>query len=531
MRIDGGGITEMRRQGLCAVLLLAAVTVPLSGCATQRGGTIVNSRMPRKEIQFYRAEMAESGGQLERARVMYESVYRLDPSNDLVCRRLAAVHSRQGNYDAAKRYLREAHRLNGNNAEVLAELGHVCYVSGDIIGAQEALQAALKIDPLSPRVQANIALLNAAQDQQQTSPQQLATNDRVQTRGSNPPPQATATPSAPVATPVAATIASAPAESQHVISHGRTAPAVIHPSVQQAAQLQSQIAQIAFTTEPLTIRPEVVTVPVITPSRSSQSVASIPDTISPRTIVAGDYVRLCADAGEDVKSLLTSMNSQRADPMKSAILQLGVMGNNAQSALPAIRFTLNHSNPLVRIHSALALWRIEQNTEDTLPVFVNGLRDTNPDVRAFAAAALEMGPRDMELITPLTSALSDSSPFVRLHAAAALYQFSQQQTTASYVIVSHLTDSEANVRWLAAFLLGEILPRSEITVQALVRSLHDSDNRIRIAAAFALRGLGSDANAALPELRKLATDRQPEIRKAAEEAIRDIEPPAAVAGT
>ena len=236
-----------------------------------------------------------------------------------------------------------------------------------------------------------------------------------------------------------------------------------------------------------------------------------------------DYVALCPKAGDQVKSLLSTMNSNDVSQIKPALHKLGELAEEGTASEPAIRVALTHADSYVRIHAALALWRVQQNTDDTLPVFLEGLQSSDAGVRSFAATAMAMGPQVDAAISPLTSALKDSNAFVRLHAAETLYQYPGQEAGATQAIVAHLNDKEANVRWLATFILGEIHPESDVAVTALIQALKDGDKRIRAGAAFALGGFGKQASTALPELKKLTADAQPDVRKAAEEAVRDIE--------
>ncbi|MES2789302.1 MAG: HEAT repeat domain-containing protein [Planctomycetota bacterium] len=266
-----------------------------------------------------------------------------------------------------------------------------------------------------------------------------------------------------------------------------------------------------------------VAAPVVAPARRNQPLANIPDDIRIAAVERVDYVALCPEADDQVKSLLDSMNSNDISQIKPALHKLGELGSKATTAAPAVRAALRHKDSYVQVHAALALWRIQENTADTMPVFVTGLQSSDPGVRSFAATALSMGPQVDSMIAPLKSAVADSNAFVRLHAAETLYQYSGQEETATQIIVTHLNDKEANVRWLATFILGEIQPQSDVVVQALTQALKDNDNRIRAGAAFALGGFGPKATSALPELKKLTRDAQPEVRKAADEAVRDIE--------
>jgi tetratricopeptide (TPR) repeat protein len=272
---------------------------------------------------------------------------------------------------------------------------------------------------------------------------------------------------------------------------------------------------------------------VITPVRSDETASGDASPAVPPAHKAPsvDYLALCPDATDLVKPLLVQMNSQDGTQSKLALHRIGELLADGKSAAPAVYMAMSSADPYVRIHAALACWRIEQNAEDTVPIFQDGLRSPDANVRSFAATALATGPQVNQFIAPLTAALTDPNPFVRLHSAETLYKYPGQEGVATKALIGHLTDQDTNIRWLATFIMGETLPKSPEAVQALSKSLADEDHRIRAGAAFALGGLGSNAQAALPELRKMNADVNPEVRRSVEDAIQNIEqtPPQASA--
>lgn len=653
----------MRRYSLSAAVLLALVVGPLSGCAHTGAGGFAAAKAHKVEAQYDLARLAESEGHNDKAREIYEGIYKQDPKNSQVCHRLGIVHAKQSNYEAAKRYFNEAHSLRPSDPEILNDLGYTCFLSNDLANAEEALDKAIKIDPRNHRATNNLALVVGTQGRldesyrlfrmvnkeaeahsnvaylyaqrgegkqalehysqaltldpqmrnagnamveiarlqqkmeaergtertqlaqglqptpavQQVSDAKPAVaavpqlNDVIadaRAAGRNPAieivaerPSQSVTGAVPEeATPVAAVVVEsrtvAPAESEIEVAESadnpflppKTPDAGQDVQVEAAADVATPVAEVkkvdadqffeeveerdledkdfeknAFEASAVTTEKATAAEPVITPAPRMQPLANVRDTAGDSEIKTVDYVALCPEAGDEIKSLLTNMNSNDVAQIKPALHKLGELAEQGVASEPAVRAALNHQDSYVRIHAALALWRIQKNTADTLPVFLEGLQSTDAGVRSFAATALAMGPQTESTVAPLTAALADSNAFVRLHAAETLYQYPGQEAEATRVIVSHLNDKEANVRWLATFILGEIHPQSEIAVKALTGALKDSDNRIRAGAAFALSGFGAQAAEALPELKKLTSDAQPDVRKAAEEAIRDIE--------
>jgi Flp pilus assembly protein TadD/HEAT repeat protein len=680
----------MRRISLSAAVLLALVTGPLSGCAHTGGLTATRSQ--KIEAKFDLARLAESDGQLDKAREGYEAIYKKDPSIAAVSHRLGLVNAKQSNYETAKRYLNEAHKLDPTNPEILNDLGYTCFLSGDSKMAETVFGTVLKISKDNKRATNNLAMVlgnegrfdesyrlfrkvnseaeahsnvaylyaqsgegkkalehysraltlnpelkNAATgmleiatmqqkmevDRAQIAQQQRPQNPVAQVAAENQPKvyqQLTA--AAPVASPaqanppvkaaavpvIHAEVAKrVPAAAIEAISDAApiTEVAIARPAAQAskeefAAEVedvpsqvvptssrvtaartaksdapvnQSHTAEEAFAGEDEKEIPDlqpvestatavrnqgrgVVPAPVpsadaptltsdfteptgeqataiITPVSPAQAEASVPEIAvpQPKTTPPEDYAALCPHASDAVKPLLKQLNSHDGSQMKIALHKLGELGAAGKSAVPAVHSASKSGDAYVRIHAALALWRIEENSQESIPVFVDGLANTDANVRSFSATAMAMGPQANEFIVPLTMALSDGNPFVRLHSAETLYKFPGQETVATKAMLDHLSDKEANVRWLATFIMGETLPKSVEAVQALAQALNDSDHRVRTGAAFALGGLGRDAQVALPDLKRLSADQHPEVRKSAAEAIREIEQNSAQAST
>lgn len=610
----------MRRYSLSAAVLLALVAGPLSGCAHTGAGNFA-SKSHKIEAQYDLARLAESEGNINKAREMYEGIYKKDPKNAQVCHRLGIVHAKQSNYEAAKRFFNEAHSINPADPEILNDLGYTCFLSNDLPAAESALEQAAKLDPRNQRAVNNLALVVGSQGRFDESfrlfrqvnkeaeahaniaylhaqngegkkalehyskaltldpKMQNAANamveisrlqqklesergaERTELAGRQPTPAVQQVSAANPATKAEAAaipqltdvIADVNASQQsaagsnvaQVVTERPTAVAVTTPA---NAPIATPTAEPAFEEVTATDNPfaeqavnqpqpatpaaaaatsafevEESAAPVITPSPRVQPLANVADKTRVVAVQSTDFVALCPQATQQVKALLTDMNSQDVSRIKPALHKLGELAEAGVSGEPAVRAALKHGDSYVRLHAALALWRIKQNSAETVPVFVEGLRHSDPGVRSFAATAIAMGPHTDAVVGPLTEALTDSNAFVRLHAAETLFTYPGHEAAATAVLVAHLSEKEANIRWLATFIMGEILPESDSVVPALTKALKDDDHRIRAGAAFALGGLGSMAAPALPELKKLTKDEKPDVRKAAEEAARDIE--------
>ena len=239
--------------------------------------------------------------------------------------------------------------------------------------------------------------------------------------------------------------------------------------------------------------------------------------------VADKLSALCPDASGDVLPLVEALDTADTNKLKRSLHRLGRMKEQAQAALPAIRVLAAHDDPYVRVHSALAMWKIERTADDVVPILDAALSDENTGVRSFAAAILsQLGTEGRPAIPSLKQALQDEDGQVRLHAAEALAHFSDARAMATDTLIECLSDENSHVRWLAIYALADLSPRDEQVVPELAHSLQDSEARIRAAAAFALGEIGPSAHRAVVLLERVRRDADEEVRSNAEEALQRI---------
>lgn len=94
-------------------------------------------------------------------------------------------------------------------------------------------------------------------------------------------------------------------------------------------------------------------------------------------------------------------------------------------------------------------------TRDLITALVDSLRDTDSEVRLYAAAAL--GNIGAEAVAPLTAALQDPTREARAAAAYALGQIGAPARPATPALMKALKDGEKEVRRQAAQALGRII--------------------------------------------------------------------------
>ncbi|MEX0727084.1 MAG: HEAT repeat domain-containing protein [Planctomycetaceae bacterium] len=216
-------------------------------------------------------------------------------------------------------------------------------------------------------------------------------------------------------------------------------------------------------------------------------------------------VKLCPQARGEVLQLVMGLETEDTQSLKRAIHKLGQMGSAATASVPALTATLHHDDPYVQIHSALAMWRIQQSTDEIVPVLVIALGGDDAAVSTFAAAALgEIGSHSSDVLPALNRALVGQDGYRRLHIAEALARSEQWKPHAARVLADCLRDGDDNVRWLATYSLADLSPSDPEIVQALMVTLNDDEGRVQAGAAWALERIGPASRPAIPQLKSLA---------------------------
>jgi len=221
-----------------------------------------------------------------------------------------------------------------------------------------------------------------------------------------------------------------------------------------------------------------------------------------RAVVA--FREIGPPARQAVSALIERLRDKDATIRLHSAIALGNIGPDAKAAVPALKPFLKEKHT-VRVYTAIAIWKIEHNTPETLPVLEQGLQEENAKFRWAAAVFLgEMGPAAEHAIPLLEKATK-----------------SADKETASCAVQA----------------LAQIIPG---TVPVLLETLKDPDPGMRISAAVALGRLGPSAREAVPDLTALLKDPamgsptimgrgfgQESVSNAAANAIARIDPEAA----
>jgi HEAT repeat protein len=198
---------------------------------------------------------------------------------------------------------------------------------------------------------------------------------------------------------------------------------------------------------------------------------------------------LKASAAPAVGILIDALNSGEKQLRAPAAAALAEIGPEAHAAEPALARVLRSRDGITRINAAAALWRIEGNKVDVMPVLLEGLEDADADARDKAA-------------TTLTS-MADHPDSIAAYEAVIP------------VLIGALADPDEEVR--SAVVLALSRPAAE---DAVIRALKYGDTAQRTGAAKALARQRSDR--AHDILKAIAADATHPAHIAAQSALPSI---------
>ncbi len=160
--------------------------------------------------------------------------------------------------------------------------------------------------------------------------------------------------------------------------------------------------------------------------------------------------------------------------------------NIGKPAVSSLIQALEHQQPQVRVHAAIALSQMGEHAAPALPALSKALRDEDQTVRKEAAKAFSsIGKRAM--VPYLLVNLRHQNPSVRYNAVHALTRLGKYSQSAVPTLINTLEkDKETWVRLTAATALGGIGVNAVDSLPTLVRSMEEKDVSVRHNAAYAL---------------------------------------------
>jgi HEAT repeat protein len=206
---------------------------------------------------------------------------------------------------------------------------------------------------------------------------------------------------------------------------------------------------------------------------------------------------------------MDALDSPDAQARRKAVHSLGMIGTDAEEAVPALAAVMREDPDVtVRIEASLALFRMAPASRSAVPALAEALGDDEPLVRMNAANTLFRLRTDARAAVP------------------ALIEAARAPENGGRLLTFGVT-----IREVATLALGRASAGTAEAVPALTQLLEAAETGgMRRAAVRALGDVGADARPAAPQLRALLTQDDSLLREAAEEALRKIGDEAAPAG-
>jgi HEAT repeat protein len=177
--------------------------------------------------------------------------------------------------------------------------------------------------------------------------------------------------------------------------------------------------------------------------------------------------------------LIQCLNSRDGDAEWFSVQALGNIGAEAAAAVPALKLRLKRE-VVERVEAAWALWQIEHNAAEVLPIFEEALDRKHRVpwlVMRYLAPMGSAAGHAVPLIEAVAEEEREYHPRVRSQALQALAQIS---TNTVPFLVKHLKNRDPGIRVSAAVALGNIGPTAAASVASLEALLQDQRGRIFI---------------------------------------------------
>ena len=200
-----------------------------------------------------------------------------------------------------------------------------------------------------------------------------------------------------------------------------------------------------------------------------------------------------------------------------AAYALGEIGPDAGAAVPALVGMLSETNEPLRRSVVYSLSRIGPQEVSQL---VGVLNHGNGSARVEAARVLLGYYRSLRVALPALANLAhEESPVVRQEASEVFGVLREADLVALGWAVQALKDPSAEVRLAAVKAMGNVLSPAELITRSLTNCLKDQSAQVRAAAARTLGTFGHAAQAAVPSLTGSLEDKDEPVRTAAREAL------------
>lgn len=270
--------------------------------------------------------------------------------------------------------------------------------------------------------------------------------------------------------------------------------------------------------------------PAATPAvPQATSAAQAERTVPEQSIAAAD----AAPSLDDLRKTLTTTDDSRTRVL--TLDEIATFGSKAKDALPDVLAMTSDPEPRVRWHAVRTIGLIGEDAISAIPALIKLLQDEDPITVAQAAAAIRHIHADDErtdtqdqdaalyeaAVAPLVATTLHPDARARRAAVRAVQTLHADSETLAGLLAKVLADSDPAVILPALHTLADM---GDDAVPVLIEALKVPG--ARYWAAVALAEIGAEAAPAAEQLTKLAKEGEPEERMQAMLALAAIGPPA-----
>jgi len=233
---------------------------------------------------------------------------------------------------------------------------------------------------------------------------------------------------------------------------------------------------------------------------------------------AAHSVGLTGNVGVALPILIEALSSRNSHVQRFAAMGIGKLGPPATDAVPHLHKMLNDADAGVRVAVAEALWRIDRNTTDTLPVLKIVLARGGFPAYWAGEVVRQFGVDAKPLLPVLIQSTRSDICYVRSSAVKAIANCGTEAASAMPRLKELLKDDDVETRASAAAAMWKI-QKDESAIPFLIKEL-ESDNCGKSGVIEAIGMIGEPAKHAIPSIRKHLISQDYFARKAAAETLK-----------
>ncbi len=178
------------------------------------------------------------------------------------------------------------------------------------------------------------------------------------------------------------------------------------------------------------------------------------------------------------------------------------------------------SNPQTRVLVTYALGAMRLFPEQSLPLILPGLGDSDPMLRNASIHAIgDFGDLAKEYAPALIQRFASASPSDRVVILQALRQIPSAEAQVLPLLVESLDAPEDFLRMTAAGLMGGMRTDPDKVIAALLKATRDSSSNVQVMAIQALGSFKGRAKILIPALEPFQIGSNPQVREIAKTSL------------